>query len=93
MIQMYYMFLLATSYGSKLCFILYLYFYTFVYDFMSFYINDGAARVTHFSSTLIFRIDILTMHYFFTSFYLMMILQNNPLVPTKEFFARSTLRM
>ena len=70
---------------SKLCFILYLYFYTFVYDFHATYINDGATQVTHFSSTLIFRIDILTMRYFFTSFYLMMILQNNPLVPTREF--------
>ena len=57
--------------------------------FMPFYINDGTARVTHFSSTLIFRLDILTMHYFFTSLYLMMILQNNPLVPTRELFTQS----
>ena len=42
--------------------------------FMPFYMNDGTARVTHFSSTLSFRLDILTMDYFFTSFYLMMIL-------------------
>ena len=53
--------------------------------------NDGTARVTHISSTLIFRLDILTMCYFFTSLYLIMILQNNPLVPTREFFAQSTL--
>ena len=58
--------------------------------FMPFYINEGAARVTHFSSTLIFNIDQLTMNYFFTSFYLMMTLQNNPLVPTRVFFAQST---
>ena len=38
--------------------------------FMPFYINDGTAQVIHFSTTLIFRLDILTMHYFFTSFYL-----------------------
>ena len=56
-----------------------------------FYMNDSTARVTHFSSTLPFRLDILTMDYFFTSFYLMMLLQNNPLVPTREFFAQSTL--
>ena len=43
--------------------------------FMPFYINDGAARVTHFSTTLIFSIDKPIMHYFFTSFYLMMTLQ------------------
>ena len=49
--------------------------------------NDSTAQVTHFSSTLIFRFDILTMLYFFTSIYLMMILQNNPLVSTREFFA------
>ena len=66
--------------------------YTFIHlymIFMPFYINDSTARVTHFSSTLIFRLDILTMDCFFTSFYLMMILQNNPLVPTsgREFFA------
>ena len=30
------------------------------------------------------------MDYFFTSCYLMMTLQNNPLVPTREFFAQST---
>ena len=32
--------------------------YTFIYLYMiftPFYINDGAAQVTHFSSTLIFR--------------------------------------
>ena len=40
--------------------------------FLPFYMNDGTAQVTHFSSTLIFRLDILTMDYFFTSFYLMM---------------------
>ena len=70
--------------------------YTFLYlymIFMPFYINDGTAQMTHFSSTLIFRIDKLTMHYFFTSFYLIMILQNNLLVPTREFFAQSTLGM
>ena len=54
---------------------------------MPFYMNDGTAQVTHFSSTLSFRLDILTMDYFFTSFYLMTILQNNPLVPTRKFFA------
>ena len=67
--------------------------YTFIHLYMiftPFYINDGAAQVTHFSSTLIFRLDILTMHYFFTSLYLMMILKNNPLVPTREFFAQSS---
>ena len=58
--------------------------------FMPFYVNDGTKQVTHFSSTLIFRIDILTMCYFFTSLYLMMILLNNLLVPTREFFAQST---
>ena len=58
-----------------------------------FYINDGAAQVTHFSSTLIFSIDKLTMHYFFTYFYLIITLQNNPLVPAREFFTQSTLRM
>ena len=58
--------------------------------FMPFYINDSTAQVTHFPSTLTFRLDILTMHYFFTSFYLIMMLQNNPLVPTREFFAQST---
>ena len=69
--------------------------YTFIHlimIFTPFYINDGTARVTHFFATLIFRIDKLTMHYFFTSFYLMMILQNNPLVPTRDFFAQSTPR-
>ena len=62
--------------------------YTFVYlcmIFMPFYINDGAAQMTHFFSTLIFRIDKLTMCYFFTSFYLIMILQNNPLVQQENF--------
>ena len=57
--------------------------------FMPFYINDSTAQVTHFSSTLHFRLDILTLHYFFTSLYLMMIFRNNPLVPTREFFAQS----
>ena len=57
--------------------------------FMPFYINDGTARVTHFSSTLPFRLDILTMDHFFT-FYLIMLLQNNPFVPTREFFTQST---
>ena len=67
--------------------------YTFIHLYMifaPFYINDDAARVTHFSSTLIFSIDQLTMPCFFTSFYLMMTLQNNPLVPAREFFAQST---
>ena len=66
--------------------------YTFIHlymIFMPFYINDGTAQVTHFFSSLIFRIDILTMHYFFTSLYLMMIWQNNPLAPTREFFTQS----
>ena len=70
--------------------------YTLLYlylIFTPFYINDGAAQVTHFSSTLIFSIDKLTTSYFFSSFYLMMTLQNNPLVPTREFFAQSTLGM
>ena len=70
--------------------------YTFLCLYMiftPFYINDSTAQVTHFFSTLIFRTDKLTMHYFFTSFYLMMILQNNPLVPTREFFTQSTLGM
>ena len=51
--------------------------YTFIHlymIFMPFYINDGAARVTHISSTLIFSIDKLTMHYVFTSLYFMMTL-------------------
>ena len=61
--------------------------------FMPLHINDGTPLVTHFSSTLIFRLDIPTMQYFFTSFYLIMILQNNPLVPTREFFTQSTLGM
>ena len=51
--------------------------YTFIIPwymtFMPFYMNYSTAQVTHFSSTLIFRLDILTIHYFFTSFYLMMI--------------------
>ena len=58
--------------------------------FMPYYLNDGTARATHFSSTLISRLDILTTDYFFTSFYLKMLLQNNPLDPTREFFAQST---
>ena len=68
-------------------------FYTLIHlnmIFMPFYINDGAAQVIHFSSTLIFSKDKLTMHYFFTSFHLMMTLQNNPLVPTRDFLAQST---
>ena len=68
--------------------------YTFILHlymiFTPFYINDSTAQVTHFSSTLILELDILTMHYFFTSLYLMMILRNNPLVPTREFFTQST---
>ena len=54
---------------STYTFILYLYMI-----FTPFYMNDGTARVTHFSSTLPFRLDILTMDYFFTSLYLMMLL-------------------
>ena len=61
--------------------------YTFILHlyviFTPFYMNDGTAQVTHFSSTLIFRLDILTICYFFTSLYLMMILCNNPLVLDK----------
>ena len=37
--------------------------YTFIYLYMTFtpfYINDGAAQVTHFSSTLIISLDKLT---------------------------------
>ena len=37
--------------------------YTFLYLYMNFtpfYINNGAARVTHFSSTLIISLDQLT---------------------------------
>ena len=83
--------ILATSYGSKLCFIINLYFYiTFVYNFMPFCMNDGTAQVTLFSSTLPFRLEILSMDYFVTPVYLMMLLQNNPLVPTREFFTQST---
>ena len=71
--------------------------YTFIlhlYMILSpFYMNDSTARVTHFSSTLPFRLDILTTIYFFTSFYLIMLLQNNPLVPTRQFFTQSTLGM
>ena len=52
--------------------------YTFILHlymiFMPFYMNDGTAQVTHFSSTLPFRLDILTTDYFFTSFYLIMLL-------------------
>ena len=44
-----------------------------------FYSNDSTAQVTHFSSSLNFRLDILTTDYFFTSFYLIMLLQNYPL--------------
>ena len=54
---------------SSHTFILHLYM-----TFMPFYVNDGTAQVTYFSSTLPFRLDILTMDYFFTSFYLMMLL-------------------
>ena len=32
--------------------------------FMPFYMNDGTAQVTHFSSTFPLRLDILTMDYF-----------------------------
>ena len=32
--------------------------------FMPFHPNDGTAQVTHFSSTLIFRLDILTIELF-----------------------------
>ena len=35
-----------------------------------FYMNDGTAQVTHFSSTLPFRLDVHTTDYFFTPFYL-----------------------
>ena len=57
------------------CVLLSTYTFTYLYMiFMAFYINDSAAQVTHFASTLIFRLDILTMDYFFTSFYLIMIL-------------------
>ena len=38
--------------------------YTFIYlyvNFMPFYINDDAAQVTHFSSTLIVSLDQLTI--------------------------------
>ena len=38
-------------------------FYTFIYLYMNFtpfYINNGAARVTHFSSTLTISLDQLT---------------------------------
>ena len=54
---------------STCTFILHLYM-----AFMPFYMNDSIARVTHFSFTLPFRLDILTTDYFFTSFYLMMLL-------------------
>ena len=64
--------------------------YTFILHlymiFMPFCMNDGTAQMTHLSSTLPFRLDILTMDYFFTSFSLIMLLQNNALVPTTEFF-------
>ena len=81
----------ATSYGSKLCFIINLYFILHLYIIcMPFYSNDGTARVTYFSSNLISRLDILTTDYFFTSFYLIMLLQNNSLIPIREFFAQST---
>ena len=51
--------------------------YTLIHLYMiftPFYMNDSTARVTHFSSTLIFSTNKLTMCYFFTSFYLMMTL-------------------
>ena len=71
--------------------------YTFILHlymtFTPFYMNDSTAQVIHFSSTLPFRLDILTIDYFFTSFYLMMLLQNNALVPTREFFTQSTSGM
>ena len=40
-----------------------LFLYTFIYlymNFMPFYISDGAAKVTHFSSTLTISLDQLT---------------------------------
>ena len=53
----------VTSHGSKLCFIINLYFYTiFVDDFTPFYSNDGTALVTHFSSTLTVCLDQLTKY-------------------------------
>ena len=52
--------------------------YTFILHlyviFMPFYMNYSTAQVTHFSSTLPFRLVILTMDYFFTSYYLIMLL-------------------
>ena len=52
--------------------------YTFILHlymiFMPFYSNDGTAGVTHLSFTLIFRLDILTIDYFFASLYLIMLL-------------------
>ena len=79
----------ATSYGSKLCFIINIYFILHLFMiFMPFYSNGGTARLTHFSSTLIFRLHILTTDYFFTSFYLIMLQQENfslnPLQGCKE---------
>ena len=57
----------VTSYGSSLNCVLLL-IYTFILHlyviFTPFYSNDGTARVTHFSSTLIFRLNILTTDYF-----------------------------
>ena len=45
--------------------------YTFILHlhmiFVPFHMNNSTAQVTHFSSTLSFRLDILTMDYFFTS--------------------------
>ena len=42
--------------------------YTFILHlymiFMPFDMNDGTAQLTHFSSTLISRLDILTISYF-----------------------------
>ena len=61
----------------------------FVDEFYAIYRNDGAAGVTHFSSTLTLRLDILTTDFFFFTL-LLLSLQNNPLVPKREFFAQST---
>ena len=69
----------ATSYRSKLCFIINRDFYTtFVDDFYTILFKQWHST----SDTL-----------FFTSFYLIMPLQNNPLIPTREFFAQSARGM
>ena len=52
---------------STYTFILHLYMILYMI-FTPFYMNDGTARVTQFSSTLPFRLDILTMGYFFNFF-------------------------